>query len=96
MANAMIEGHQPSVPLQQQAPKDIALDIGGKAGIDPADSGRKHLGSIPRLNLRETYTIDVVRGTPPVNARSINLAGGRQFDKPVGLNIGDKTFGGPG
>ena len=51
----------------------------------------------PTLNVRETYTLDVVRGDRRGGARGsvTNAAGGSAtFDKPVD-NIGDKTFGSP-
>ena len=78
--------------------KDIALDIGGKLVSIPLIQAGNISGVNPAtLNLRETYTIDVVRGGRRRGTRDpvINLAGGRQFDKPVD-NIGEKTFGGPG
>ena len=48
----------------------------------------------PSVNVRETYTIDMVRGERrgSVGTRLDNPAGGKDFDKPAD-NIGDKSFG---
>ncbi len=62
------------------------IDSGVISGVNPAT-----------LNVRETYTIDLVRGDRRSGARAsvVNAAGGSAvFDKPVD-NIGDKTFGSP-
>ncbi len=48
------------------------------------------------LNVRETYTVDLVRGNRRAGARSVVTSaagGGASFDKPVD-NIGEKTFTG--
>lgn len=76
--------------------KDFALPVGGRSVPIPLI----HKGPISavndaNLNLRETYTLDVVRGDRRggTRARVTNAAGGGQeFDKPVDY-IGDKTFG---
>ncbi|MDY0747560.1 DUF4331 domain-containing protein [Paucibacter sp. R3-3] len=61
------------------------INSGAISGINPAT-----------LNVRETYTIDLVRGDRRTGTRSsvTNAAGASAtFDKPVD-NIGDKSFGG--
>jgi hypothetical protein len=76
--------------------KATALTVGGKAVKIPLINSGVIAGVNPAtLNVRETFTIDVVRGGRR-NARSsvTNAAGGSSvFDKPVD-NIGDKAFGG--
>jgi hypothetical protein len=60
------------------------INYGGISAVNPAT-----------LNVRETYSVDIVRGDRRSGTRSAltNVAGGaRVFDKPVD-NIGDKTFG---
>ena len=60
------------------------IDSGVISGVNPA-----------ALNVRETYSVDIVRGDRRGGTRSAltNVAGGATvFDKPVD-NIGDKTFG---
>ncbi len=78
--------------------KATSLNVGGKAVKIPLiDSGPIAGVNPASLNVRETYTIDLVRGTRRGGTRSsvTNAAGGGAvFDKPVD-NIGDKTFGGP-
>ncbi len=62
------------------------IDSGVISGVNPAS-----------LNVRETYTLNLVRGARRGGAVSsvTNAAGGAAvFDKPVD-NIGDKTFGSP-
>ena len=79
--------------------KDTALNVGGKqVSIPLIQSGG--IGSVnpDTLNLRETYSVDVVRSGRRSHdrARITNASdGAREFDKPVD-NIGDKTFGGAG
>jgi hypothetical protein len=77
--------------------KALALPVGDKqVKIPLINSGTIDDVNPATLNVRETYTIDMIRserrsGTP---AAVTNIAGGaREFDKPVD-NIGDKTFGG--
>ena len=78
--------------------KGTALPIGGKSVKPPLIISGPITGVNPAtLLVRETFTLDVVRGTrrggktEPVT----NATGGlKEFDKPVD-NIGDKTFGGP-
>ncbi len=78
--------------------KGTALNIGGKqvkiplinSGVIPAS------GMNPdTLDVRETFTLDVVRGDRRGGSRSsvAKVGGGTTFDKPVD-NIGEKTFGG--
>ena len=79
--------------------KAAALNIGGKAVKIPLINSATILGVNPAtLNVRETFTVDVVRGgrrNGISNATKVtNAAGGAtEFDKPAD-NIGDKVFGG--
>jgi hypothetical protein len=77
--------------------KATALTVGGKAVKIPLINSDTIAGVNPAsLNVRETFTVDVVRGTRRGGGRSsiTNAAGGGAvFDKPVD-NIGDKVFGG--
>jgi hypothetical protein len=79
--------------------KDIQLPIGGKnVSIPLRQAGGITDVNAALSNVRETYSIDVVRGDRRSGQRQsiTNAAGGAStFDKPVD-NIGDKTFGGPG
>lgn len=79
--------------------KKTALTVGGKSVQIPLINSGPIAGVNPTsLNVRETYTIDVVRGDrrSGTKARLTNAMGGAStFDKPVD-NIGDKSFGGPG
>ena len=76
--------------------KKTALTVGGKSVLIPLINSGPIVGVNPAaLNVRETYTIDVVRGDRRTGAKSrlSNAAGGATvFDKPVD-NIGDKSFG---
>jgi Domain of unknown function (DUF4331) len=76
--------------------KDIQLPIGGKnVSIPLRQSGGISGVNAANSNVRETYTVDVVRGDRRAGQRtSITNAssGAATFDKPVD-NIGDKTFG---
>ncbi len=80
--------------------KAQALMVGGKSVKIPLIDSGPFSGAVnpPTLNVRETYTLDVVRSGRRNTTRSsvTNAAagGGATFDKPVD-NIGDKTFGGP-
>ena len=78
--------------------KNTALTIGGKqVKIPLIDSGVISGVNPAALDVRETFTIDVVRGKRRGGSKTsvTNAAGGAaEFDKPVD-NIGDKTFGGP-
>ena len=76
-----------------------ALNVGGKQVKIPLINS----GVIPpyknpdTLNVRETFTIDMVRGGRRANYRTSltnSYDGGKVFDKPVD-NIGEKSFGGP-
>ena len=77
--------------------KASVLMVGGKAVKIPLINSGPVTGVNPAsLNVRETFTIDVVRGARRGGSRSsiTNAAGGASvFDKPVD-NIGDKVFGG--
>lgn len=75
--------------------KKTALPIGGKQTLIPLINSGQISGVNPAtLNVRETYTIDLVRGERRGGgtSRLANPAGGTEFDKPVD-NIGDKSFG---
>ena len=77
--------------------KETALSIGGKPVKIPLINSGVISGVNPAaLDVRETFTIDVVNGNRRGGSRnSITNAVGDAavFDKPVD-NIGDKTFGG--
>ena len=76
--------------------KKTALTVGGKSVLIPLINSAPISGVNPAaLNVRESYTIDIVRGDrrSGVKTRLTNVAGGASvFDKPVD-NIGDKSFG---
>jgi len=76
--------------------KRTALPIGGKSVLIPLINSSTISGVNPdALNVRETYTIDMVKGDRRSGARTRLAAangGATEFDKPVD-NIGDKTFG---
>ena len=76
--------------------KATPLTIGGKSVKIPLINSNTITGVNPAtLNVRETFTVDLVRGTRRGGTRTslTNAAGGAAiFDKPVD-NIGDKTFG---
>lgn len=76
--------------------KRTTVTIGGKPVLIPLINSSTISGVNPAsLNVRETYTIDMVRGDRRSGTRT-RLAGATggatEFDKPVD-NIGDKTFG---
>ena len=76
--------------------KATALTVGGKQVKIPLINSGVIAGVNPAaLNVRETFTVDIVRGGRRAARSSItNAAGGASvFDKPVD-NIGDKVFGG--
>ena len=77
--------------------KGTTLPVGGKSVKIPLINSGPISGVNPAsLNVRETYTINLVRGDRRSGPRSsvTNASGGSAtFDKPVD-NIGDKTFGG--
>jgi hypothetical protein len=78
--------------------KRTALNIGGKQVLIPLINSSTVSGVNPAaLNVRETYTIDMVKGDRRGGTRTrlASTGGVSEFDKPVD-NIGDKTFGGPG
>ena len=75
--------------------KATALTVGGKSVKIPLINSGTIAGVNPAaLNVRETFTIDVVRGGRRTARSSVtNASGGATvFDKPVD-NIGDKVFG---
>jgi hypothetical protein len=76
--------------------KAAALSVGGKAVKIPLiNSGPISAVNPATLNVRETFTIDVVRGKRRTGSRAaiVNTSGGAaEFDKPVD-NIGQKVFG---
>ena len=80
--------------------KQQALMVGGKSVKIPLIDSGPFNGAVnpPTLNVRETYTLDIVAGPRRTGTKySVTNAaagGGATFDKPVD-NIGDKTFGGP-
>ena len=76
--------------------KGAALTVGGQqVKIPLIDSGVIAGVNPATLNVRETYSVEVVRGNrrsgPRARLTNAN-AGASEFDKPVD-NIGDKTFG---
>jgi hypothetical protein len=75
---------------------DISLPIGGKSVAIPLiQAGTIAAGNDGALNVKQTYTIDVVRGDRRGGERAhvTNAAGGgTEFTKPVDF-IGTKTFG---
>ncbi len=75
--------------------KATALTVGGKAVKIPLINSGVIAGVNPAaLNVRETFTIDVLRGGRRTARSTVtNAAGGASvFDKPAD-NIGDKVFG---
>jgi hypothetical protein len=103
--NALYEIHidnngdgQEDLSLQfrfNNASKDTALTVGGKAIKIPLINSGVISGVNPgTLNVRETYSMELVRGNRRSGTRTaVTLAGGSNgtFDKPVD-NIGDKSF----
>ena len=75
--------------------KKLTVKAGGMDVLIPLiNSGTITEVNDPKLNVRETYTVDLVRGDRRSGARSSVTnagGGGAEFDKPVD-NIGDKTF----
>jgi len=75
--------------------KGTALNVGGKmVKIPLINSGQITGVNSPALDVRETYSVNIVRGTRRGGARNgaSNSTGGSQtLDKPVD-NIGEKTF----
>lgn len=75
--------------------KKLTVKVGGKDVLIPLiNSGTLSEVNDPKLNVRETYTVDLVRGDRRSGSRSslTNANGGAtEFDKPVD-NIGEKTF----
>lgn len=76
--------------------KKTALNIGGKQVLIPLINSSTISGVNPAsLNVRETYTLDMIKGDrrAGVRTRLATTGGASEFDKPVD-NIGEKTFGG--
>jgi hypothetical protein len=75
---------------------DIALPVGGKSVAIPLiQAGGLAAGNTAALNLKESYTLDIVRGDRRGGSRAAVTnasGGGRDFTKPVDF-IGTKTFG---
>ncbi|MEO5660164.1 MAG: DUF4331 domain-containing protein, partial [Polaromonas sp.] len=75
--------------------KKQTLNVGGKEiRIPLINSGSISAVNDPKLNVRETYTIDMVTGDRRHGSKTrlTNTVGGAtEFDKPVD-NIGEKTF----
>jgi hypothetical protein len=75
---------------------DIALPIGGKSvSIPLIQAGGISAGNDGALNVKQTYTVDLVRGNRRSGQRAhvTNASGGgTEFTKPVDF-IGTKTFG---
>ena len=75
--------------------KNSTLPVGGKnVQIPLINSGRINAMNAATLDVRETFTLGVVRGTRRSAAATLatNVTGGAStFDKPVD-NIGDNTF----
>jgi hypothetical protein len=78
----------------KNASKGTALNVGGKQVKIPLINSGPISGVNPgSLNVRETYTLDLVRGDRRNGARSsVTMGGSATFDKPVD-HIGEKTFG---
>jgi hypothetical protein len=75
--------------------KKTALTVGGKSVQIPLMYSGPISGVNPAaLNVRETYTVDMVKGDRRGGTRThlANAAGVTEFDKPID-NVGDKTFG---
>ncbi|WP_308621927.1 DUF4331 domain-containing protein [Massilia sp. Se16.2.3] len=82
----------------KNASKRTALNIGGKQVLIPLINSSTISGVNPAaLNVRETYTVDMVRGDRRGGTRTrlAGTNGATEFDKPVD-NIGEKVFGGAG
>jgi hypothetical protein len=75
---------------------DVALPVGGKSVAIPLiQAGGISAGNNAALNVKETFTVDVVRGNRRAGQRTAVTnasGGGREFTKPVDF-IGTKTFG---
>ncbi|MDQ0072669.1 hypothetical protein J2W34_004474 [Variovorax boronicumulans] len=77
--------------------RDIQLPIAGKqVSIPLVQAGGITGPNQATSNLRETFTLNIVRGDRRTGtSEAITAAGGvKEFDKPTD-NIGDKTFGSP-
>ena len=81
----------------QNTLKDIKLPINGQQVSIPLTQAGPLSGVNPALlNVRETFTVDVVRGDRRSGQRTAvtNATGNNTFDKPTDY-IGTKTFGDP-
>lgn len=77
--------------------QNAAVEVGGKSIAIPLvhGLGQTVVGDSSRVNVVETYTIDMVRGDRRAGSRSAVTrydGGGRSFTKPLDF-IGHKTFG---
>jgi hypothetical protein len=82
----------------KNTPRDIALPIGDKnTSIPLVQAGQITGPNQPTSNLRETYTVSVVRGDRRGRIGDLlsKTDGTTEFDKPTD-NIGEKTFGSGG
>ena len=79
----------------QNTNKDTKLTVGGKQVAIPLviNGGAIDGPNAAGLNVRETYTVNVVRGDRRGGSRSAvtNTGGGTTFDKPID-NIGNKSI----
>jgi hypothetical protein len=74
--------------------RGIALDIGGKSVPIPlANAGQITTGSVPAMNVVQSYTIDQISGPRRASAGSpvTPILGGTEFEKPQD-NIGNKSI----
>ena len=75
---------------------NVALNVGGKSVAIPlVQAGGVAAGDSSKINVSETYTVNVVRGdrrTGTATAVTNAAGGGSTFIKPLD-NIGNKTFG---
>ncbi|MEO6270399.1 MAG: DUF4331 domain-containing protein [Lautropia sp.] len=88
---------KPDITFQfrfENTSKGQALNIGGKQVKIPLMYSNQLEGRNPAaLNVRETYTAEIIRGDSRTGTRAslTSAAGAIQFDKPID-NVGDKTF----
>ena len=76
--------------------RGLALDIGGKSVAVPlANIGQITTGSVPAMNVVQSYTINQIRGPRRDAASQVGgvtpLLGGTEFEKPQD-NIGNKSI----
>jgi hypothetical protein len=78
----------------QQTSKQQALTVGGMQVKIPLEySGPISAVNPATLNVRETYTVQIVRSNGTSGAITNAVGNVTTFDKPID-NVGDKTFGG--